>query len=227
MTCKICGDYGFVQVDDGPLGIPQAVPCECRMEKDLNAQAERAWSGLSGIKARKKTLLTKYLYKNIILVGEKENLASHVRTVMWLERKPMKFVKVVSDATLMSAWLNNLSSSNREIYDPDFIRDVRASSLEDLVESPSLLIVRLGVKGARNSAMPEVLTETISLRDHQSKPIWIVAEPDRPLEEGHLCWSRALEDSISHWETVPLVKGAVKQTNKQTESASKTKRFNL
>jgi len=226
MVCEICGDYGFVQRDGGPLGIPQAVPCECRVEKDLNAQAERAWTGLSDIKVRKRTPLTKYLYKNIVLVGEKENLASHVRTVMWHERKPMRFVKVVSDATLMSAWLNNLSSSNREIYDPDFIRDVRASSLEDLVESPSLLIVRLGVKGARNSAMPEVLTEAISLRDHCSKPMWIVTEPDRPLEEGHLCWSRSLEDSISRWETVPLVKGYNKQS-KSDEGATGKKRFNL
>jgi len=227
MSCEICGGYGFVQEDGGPLGIPQARPCECRMIKSLDAQAEKAWKGLSEIKPRKKTILSKHLTKSIILVGEKDNLASHLRSALWDHRRPEKFVKVVSDATLMSAWLNNLSASNREIYDPDFIRDVRASSLEDLVESPSLLIVRLGVKGARNSAMPEVMTETVALRDHLSKPLWIVTEPDRPLEEGHICWSRAFEESIEGWETVPLVKGYSKKASSERAEVSKTKRFNL
>jgi len=226
MSCEICEGYGFVQEDGGPLGIPQAVPCECRVEKDLNLQAERSWAGLSNLSAKKKTPLSKFLWKNSIVVGEKDNLATHLRTALWLERRPNRFVKVVSDATLMSAWLNNLSSSNREIYDPDFIRDVRASSLEDLVESPSLLIVRLGVKGARNSAMSEVLTEAVSLRDHSSKPMWIVTEPDRPLEEGHLCWSRALQDSISHWDTVPLIKGYTKNNQGNSQPSGK-KRYNL
>ena len=68
-----------------------------------------------------------------------------------------------------------------------------------------LLIIRLGVKTARNSAMPEVLAETIELRQHLGKPTWVVEETGKPLEEGHISWSRAVEDALDGWEKIPLV----------------------
>lgn len=203
MTCDKCGDYGFVQQDDGPMGIPQAIPCECRVVKILNQQAEKAWTGLSALSPRKKTSLSKVIEKDAIISGDKSALTTHLRTALWLHRKPYRFVKVVTDATLMSAWLSNISLSNSEIYDPDFQRDIKAGSLEDLAESPDLLVIRLGVKTARNSAMPEVLGETIELRSHLNKPTWVVCEPDKPLEEGHISWSRAVEEMLEGW---PILK---------------------
>lgn len=225
MTCKKCGGYGFVQVDDGPMGIPQAVPCSCRVDKELNVQAEKCWQNLSSIIPRKKSQLQKFLEKDAIVNADKSTLATHVRTALWQARSPRRFVKVVNDATLMSAWLSNLSKADSEIYDPDFKRDIRAATLEDLAESPSLLIIRLGIKMARNSAMPEVLTETIELRAHLNKPTWLVVEPDKPLEEGHLAWSRSVEDAIDGWDIVALVKvKSTKTEYKKEDTKGKGKR---
>ena len=101
--------------------------------------------------------------------------------------------------------LSNLARSDSEIIDPDFRRDVRVATLEDLAESPTLLVIRLGVKTARNSAMPEVLAETIELRQHLGKPTWLVVEPEKPLEEGHISWSRAVDDALDGWERIGIV----------------------
>lgn len=229
MSCEKCGGYGFVQDDNGPMGIPQAVPCSCRIDKEVNEQAERCWQNLSSVTPKKRTPLKSVLNKDAIVVADKSTLAVHLRSALWIARYPNRFVKVVNDATLMSAWLSNLSRADSEIYDPDFKRDIRAATLEDLAESPSLLIVRLGIKMARNSAMPEVLTETIELRGHLNKPTWLVVEPDKPLEEGHLAWSRSVDDAIDGWNKVALVKVQSRSTeSKKTEQQAKgKKRFSL
>lgn len=232
MICDKCGDYGFLQQDEGPMGIPQAIPCECRVEKILNQQAEKAWTGLSELPLRQKTSLSKVIEKSAIISADKSALTVNLRTALWLHRKPYRFVKVVSDATLMSAWLSNISLSNSEIYDPDFQRDIKAGSLEDLAESPDLLIIRLGVKMARNSAMPEVLGEAIELRRHLNKPTWVVCEPDKPLEEGHISWSRAVEEMLEGWPILKLSRPVQKSDpensseDEASEDKKKTKKTN-
>lgn len=211
MVCKKCGGHGFIQEDSGHMGIPQAIPCECRVEKLINAQAEKAWTGLSKLAVKKKSPLTDWVEKDAIVLADKSSLATHLRSALHTYRSPYTFVKVVSDATLMSAWLSTLTMSDSEIYDPDFRRDVRASSLEDLAEAPDLLIIRVGIKSARNSAMPEVLTEAIELRQHLGKPTWVVTDPDRPLEEGHISWSRSVEDSLDGWDKVAVLETVSKK----------------
>lgn len=215
MKCPKCNGFGFVQTDNGHMGLPQAVPCECRVVKLLNSQAERAWSGLSSLAVKKKTPLLDRVGKDTIVVADKTSLTSHLRSALWHYKTPNKFVKVVSDATLMSAWLSTLTMSNSEIYDPDFKRDVKAGSLEDLAEAPDLLVIRLGIKSARNSAMPEVLIEAVELRLHLGKPTWVVTDPDRPLEEGHIAWSRGVEETLDGWESVPVLSTINKSAGKK------------
>ena len=213
-VCPKCHGYGYIQVDDGHLGMPQAVPCSCVIKKALSNQAKKAWAGLEAIPARRNSLLKNKVRDCVVVTANKSELMLHMRSALVHHEKPEEFIKVVSDATLISAWLSNLGRTNSEIIDPDFIRDLRANSLEDLAESPTLLIIRLGVKTARNSAMPEVLAETIELRQHLGKPTWVVVEPSKPLEEGHISWSRAVEDALDGWERISLV-GSVKASGKK------------
>lgn len=219
--CKKCGGAGYLQKDDGYMGMPYAIPCSCTVKKALNIQAERAWKGMTNVKLSRSSQLKTKVDKNCVVVGSKHDLMLNLRSALAYRKKPEEFVKVVSDATLMSAWLSNLQYAQSEIIDPDFQRDIRVQSLEDLAESPSLLIVRLGVKMARNSAMPEVLVETIELREHLSKPTWIVEEPNRPLQEGHLSWSRAVDETLEGWERINLM-----QRNK-SEVPTPTKRRSM
>ena len=213
-VCQKCNGFGYIQIDNGHLGMPQAVPCSCVIKKALANQAKKAWSGLEMIPARRNSLLKKKVRESIVVTANKSELMLHLRSALVFHEKPEEFIKVVSDATLISAWLSNLGRTNSEIIDPDFIRDLRANSLEDLAESPTLLIIRLGVKTARNSAMPEVLAETIELRQHLGKPTWIIVEPNKPLEEGHISWSRAVDDALDGWERISLV-GSVKGSGKK------------
>lgn len=205
--CKNCHDFGYIQVDDGHYGIPQAIPCSCTLKKALGVQAQKAWVGLEVVPIKKTSLLKGKVRENVVITAHKGELMLHMRSALAHHARPEEFVKVVSDATLISAWLSNLARSDSEIIDPDFKRDVRVATLEDLAESPTLLVIRLGVKTARNSAMPEVLAETIELRQHLGKPTWLVVEPEKPLEEGHISWSRAVDDALDGWERIGIVGG--------------------
>lgn len=213
-TCGKCHGYGYIQIDDGHFGMPQAIPCTCVLKRALELQARKAWAGLEVVPAKRTSLLKGKMRDNLVVKADKSDLMLHLRSALAHHARPEEFVKVVSDATLISAWLSNLARSDSEIIDPDYIRELRVASLEDLAESPTLLIIRLGVKTARNSAMPEVLAETIELRQHLGKPTWVVEEPDKPLEEGHISWSRAVEDALDGWERVAIIGTAKSETRK-------------
>jgi hypothetical protein len=210
--CDLCGGYGYIQKDDGYMGMPEAVQCTCVVERALNQQAEKAWTGLSRIPPKKKGVVLKgKISTNLVITAEKTEIESALRNALWVESKPILFIKVVSDATLMSAWLSNLSRMGEDIIDPDFQRDIKVAALEDLAESPNLLVIRLGVKMAKNSQMAAVLLETIELRQHLNKATWIIEEPRKPLAEGHLAWSLAVQEALEGWERIRLV-GKVKGT---------------
>jgi hypothetical protein len=124
---------------------------------------------------------------------------------------PSWYFRVLSDADLMSAWLSR-DIPDDEIYDTDVAesrqggRTSKYNSLEDIIDPPKLLIVRLGVKSARNSAMPEVLLETLMHRQHVDKPLWIVDMPGYLLKSGHIAWDMDVEASMLGWPRVVLSK---------------------
>ena len=198
-VCEKCGGIGLVPSGQYYRNEPIMAQCSCVLKEHLKNQCERAWTGLSQF-----------------VHAEKTELCSHLKGAIFLEKNPSFFIKVVSDANLMSAWLSNISLAQSDIIDPDFTREITVRGLEDMAEAPSLLIVRLGVKMARNSAMPEVLIETIELRQHLNKPTWIVVDPNRPLCEGHIAWSRGVEDVLLGWNNIRLVEQQEVENKKVT-----------
>ena len=202
--CKKCGGRGYIQKDNGHMGMPQAIQCECVVDKAIDEQAERAWTHLSVAPIRKRSMLNNKLQKNLVITATTDQLRLHLRSALGNFRNPNLFVKVIGDHTLMSSWLGSMMLQGKDIADPDFQRDLKVYSLDDLAESPYLMVVRLGTKVARNAAMSEVVVETIEIREHLKKPTWLIIDPDKPLEEGHIAWSRLLEDTIHLWDRINL-----------------------
>ena len=202
--CKKCGGLGYIQKDDGHMGMPQAIQCDCVIDKALDSQAERAWTHLSVAPIRKRSPLNKKCHQNLVVTATPDQLRLHLRSALGQLRNPNLFVKVIGDHTLMSAWLGSMQIQGMDIADPDFQRDLKVYSLDDLAEAPYLMVIRLGTKMARNAAMPEVIVETIEIRDHLKKPTWLIVDPAKPLEEGHIYWSPMLIDMIKPWTHVNL-----------------------
>lgn len=179
--CNLCGGTGAVFKSREPGSPPTMVRCRCRLEMDLIANAERGWPGLSSARPINTSPLFKALYRDMRITCTRGWLMTHLRHVVLRQSPNWQFL-VVTDAQLMTAWLANLAVQGAEIFDADaMVMTTSHYSLEDLCVPPSLLVLYLGVKAARNSAMPEVVLETLTLRQHAGMPTWLVDQPIYPL----------------------------------------------
>ena len=211
--CPECRGRGVVPLtreERPPMAIGEITRiCSCVMVRDVMQNLERGWKGLSKANPIKSSPLTGKHTDNVMITATSFKLKQHLRHIAARKGPRWNFL-VVSDATLMDAWL----SKGLNVYDPDIAgireedrRKMEKSPIEalsELVEHAALLVVCLGVKAARNSAMPEVMLETLTLRDFRDKPTWIVDQPAYPLMEGHISYSVHVGSQIEDWEHIAL-----------------------
>ena len=168
--------------------------CKCMFKRDLVANVKRVWKVLLNVESADSSPLLGMTKQNLWITASGYDLRRHLRYVAF--RMGTKWdARVVADATLVTAWLSGASS----VYDADVLieRDgferERPSehfvTLVDLAVPFDLLIIRLGVKAAKNRETPNVLAEAINEREQQGKPTWIVDSPIKPLAPGHICYN--------------------------------------
>lgn len=199
--CKICGGTGSVEADNLAPHPPTFRRCDCALRKDILGNVERSLAGLSLSQVIATSPLLGKHDKNLLITSGVE-FKAHLRHV--LVRQPITFMtRVASDAELMTAWLATVALAGKDILDADaFAVSTQFLTITDLVTPPDLLVIRMGVKVARNVAASEVLAEAINLRMHESKPTWIWDEPHAPLNPGHLFWSDPVGRLLTVFERV-------------------------
>jgi len=218
-NCPFCRGRGVVPLtkeERPPMAIGEVTKiCNCVLIRDVMHNLERGWKGLSKAKPIESSPLAGKHTEDLIITSSAFKLKQHVKHIAARMGPRWNFL-VVSDATLMDAWL----SKGLDIYDADILglrendrRKLDKSPIEalsELVEHPALLIICLGVKAARNSAMPEVLLETLTLRAFRDKTTWLVDQPAYPLMEGHISYSSFVGSHIESWGSVALDSGIQK-----------------
>lgn len=195
-----------MNIDPGPGGVPYTRSCECVLYQDILRNLERGWKGLSKAQKIDKSPLLSLVEKDVRVICPEVAFKAHLRHV-GLRQGPTWGFRVVTDAQLMTAWLATAALAGRDMIDPDVaaVTSLDALTLVDLVDPPKHLIIRLGVKTARNAAMPEVLLEALTHRHHVGKSTWVVEHPNQPLQGGHLCWSDAVMEYLhDHYKTVKI-----------------------
>lgn len=225
--CPTCGGTGFTVVEDGLLGPPTTQVCLCVLRRQLVANIERGMRGLSSadrIEPGTTSLLLKYVKKDLRVTASPPWFASHLRHTAARQRPDWGF-RVVTDADLMVAWLATAALHGTEILDADARGEAAPVSLTkltlvDISQPPELLVIRLGVKVARNSAMPEVLYEALTIRAHAGKPTWLWDQPDSPFDQAHLAFSRLAEEFTFGWDKMFETDAPLRDT--QTSSGTRT-----
>jgi hypothetical protein len=107
-----------------------------------------------------------------------------------------------------------------EIFDADVALSgatvsAKMHSLVDFIDPPELLVIQLGVKSARNNAMPEVFLETLRHRAFTGKPTWVFDQPDSPFNSNHLCYSEESHHVMTEFKRVSLAKDASESRRSQ------------
>lgn len=209
VDCPYCKGRGVVllpQEERKPWVIGEATkPCVCTIRRDQNLNLRRAWQSAASSRPFKDTPLTNFCDRNLRIRTDLVLFRRHLATLAF-HRPPRWSFKVITDVDLMTSWLY----SANEVFDGDVglsrLRGENQSSrLTDLVEPWDLVIFRLGVKTARNSATPEVLLEALYHRDQMGLPTWVADDPQKPFKEGHLAWSYEAGTFLEEWDFLDLI----------------------
>lgn len=206
-NCPKCHGRGVLPVlipGGGPEG---AAPCDCVMIRDVLANVDRGWPGLTKAAPIPNSPLKKRTEQDLRITSSLISFREHLRHVACRKGPNWNF-KVVSDSDMMEAWLATIGDD--DLIDADVGQRRKSMirsqflALADLIEPPELLVVLCGVKAARNSAMPEVMLEALNHRQYLSKPTWVVDQPYLPLTSGHLSWNPLVGEFLSQWSVLKL-----------------------
>lgn len=202
--CPRCRGTGSVPAPPSPPHPPTFHRCVCVIQSDILANVDRGMKGLAHAAIISDSPLPGLVDQDVILQGAGAAVRAHLRHVA-VRQPPIWMFKVVSDADLVTAWLSSTVLKGIEIFDADaFAVSTQYLSIPDLVVPPDLLIIRMGVKVARNSAAPEVLAEALRTRQHQDRPTWFWDDHLHPIGQGHLFWSDAVGEALAGFARVNL-----------------------
>ena len=179
---------------------PRFRRCQCVLQKDIAANVERGMRKLMEAPRIKSSPLLGRIQEDLWITASKPWFMANLRHVA-IRQPPTWYFKVITDADLMTAWLASAALKGKEILDPDASKvSLTHITLVDLVMPPELLIIRMGVKQARNVASPEVFLEALRHREHAGLPTWVWDTPTEMLATGHICWSPMVEEYLSTWK---------------------------
>lgn len=209
-NCPLCLGRGVVEAPPKPGRIivgGRTVPCGCILERDILCNVERGWHGLAQAAPIPSSPLKGLENKNLRITAGHKAIREHLRHVA-IRQGPKWAFNVVSDADLMNSWLTRIDDVDIIDGDVEQLRrqpiTSKYGSLVDMVEPPDLLILIMGVKAARNSAMPEVVLEALQHRAHKNKVTWIVDQPEYRLAGGHISYSALIVALIGKWRYIDL-----------------------
>ncbi len=218
--CLKCHGRGVIPKDTFAV-----TPCECTVLRTLIRNVNRGWKGLlsaPNLDGKSPLLDTASDNLDCWVTADRPTFRTHLKHTALRMGPKWKF-NVVTDAELITAWLATAGLAGMKILDPDVMLEaapvsLRKLTLIDMVEPPDALIVILGVKAARNVAMPEVLLEAITLRKAAGRPLFLVDQPNKPFREGHRAWSYEVQEELSSFERMVLPSLASGGTMKPLEN---------
>jgi hypothetical protein len=199
--CPNCFGKGVTResADSESLHPPRFHRCQCVLQRDITANVDRGMRKLIEAPRIKSSQLTEVVGDDVWVTAPKPWFTANLRHVA-IRMPPTWYFKVVSDADLMTAWLASVALKGKEILDPDAAKvSLTHITIVDLVMPPELLVIRLGIKQARNVATPEVLLEALRHREHAGLPTWVWDTPREMLDKGHICWSPMVAEYMSTW----------------------------
>lgn len=204
--CKHCDGRGVVPAPPRPGDKGNHPPafnrCRCVLQQDITANVERGMRKLLQAMPIKQSPIIEAIDDDLWVTASKAWFTANLRHIA-IRQPPTWYFKVVSDADLMTAWLASAALKGKGILDPDAAKvSLTHVTLVDLIMPPQLLIIRLGIKQARNIATPEVLLEALRAREHAGLPTWVWDTPREKLAEGHICWSVMVAEYLSTWRHV-------------------------
>ena len=181
---------------------PRYARCKCAIRGDVQLNVERMMKGLWDAEVIKDSPLIDRHEESLHITADEDTFLAHLRHV-GVRMPTIWTCRVITDAQLTTAWLASIALQGKDILDADAYKvSTKHLTIPDLVMPPDLVVIRMGVKVARNTAANECLAEALNLRDHEGLPTWIWDQPSHPLDSGHLFWSDVVGRILRPWDHI-------------------------
>lgn len=183
--CSICGGSGIVERDS------VAYECECAFVRRM-AAAMPPYLRRAEVKKEHLALpVMKCIKKHVMVVASWHDMKAILKAVMIAN--PKIYLKVTSDREIRDVYVGNKSKAARGSADDD---GPIYNSLEDLMDQPDLVVVRLNELFYKNKAASGALEEAISYRLDRDKPTWLFSDSDKPFSLGSHAWSESVAEVV-------------------------------
>lgn len=182
--CKKCSGVGYIET------LEKTTECECSILKRL-ASSMPAY--IRAAKVEKEHVNLPFIRRareNLMVHAFWEDMKAIVKVVMYLNID--RYIKITTDLEIKNVGVGGMSRVSRgeeggEVY----------NTIQDLVDSPSLLIIHLNQLGYKNKAASGFLEEAINSRIDRNKPIWLVSDKHKPFGPHAYSYSQSIIDLIN------------------------------
>lgn len=181
--CKVCRGQGTIDRDG------KIFECQCAFIKRM-ATTMPSFLRKAEIRAAHLELPVLRAFKrHVMVVAAWPDMKAVIKAVML--KNPAMFIKITSDREIRDVYVGSKSKAakgedNGSIY----------NSLEDLMDPPALMIVRLNELSYKNKAASGALEEAISYRTDRDRPTWLYNDMDKPFTMGSIAYSDSIADLI-------------------------------
>jgi hypothetical protein len=138
--------------------------------------------------------------RSYYIISSWVDMMAIIKAVMIKHHK--KQIRITSDREIRDVYVGSRSAQARAaMNDPDKIMN----TLEDLMDLPNLVVVRLNELSYKNKAAPGALEEALSYRVDRDKPTWVISNVDRPFGNGSFAFSDTVWELLqSAFETIQV-----------------------
>jgi len=123
--------------------------------------------------------------KSLYVISAWADMKAVIKAVM--VKYPRKYIRITSDREIRDVFVG---ATSRAAKGDDEQVGV-FNTLQDLMDLPDLIILRLNEMQYKNKAAPGALLEAISFRLDRDKPTWVISDSDKPFTSTSHAWSES------------------------------------
>jgi hypothetical protein len=184
MDCKICGGLGTIEKDE------KLYECDCEKWRRIALSMEPRIRSAECRDEHVVHPLVDMVKESCYVHGSWADLDAIIKVAI-IKYWP-RLVKTTSDREVRDVYVGDRSKkAHSEGFDGKIY-----NTLEDLMDPPDLMVVRLNELSYSNKAASGALEEALSYRFDRKKPTWVLSNIDRPFSYGSHAYSDALMELL-------------------------------
>ncbi len=180
--CKVCYGRGYIEKDD------KLYECDCERWRRIAEGMDKFIRTAEVLDPHLVHPLVDMIGKDCYVLSSWNDARALIKVAMIKHNN--RLIKITSDAIIRNVFVGGASKNARAA---DFEGEIY-NNLQDYMDQPDLMIVRLNELSYKNRAASGALEEAIMYRLDRKKPVWVLSDIDKPFSLGSHAYSQSLAE---------------------------------